>query len=238
MTEPYYEDEYVTLYHDNNLNILPQLSGIDLVFTSPPYNLNGDNNSSAGTYFKNLENGYDTHTDNMPHNKYVEWQQHTIQKMWDTLTDTGAIFYNHKPRVGGNNIRLPLDLIPNNLPLRQIVIWDRGSGMNRQFTYYVPRHEWIMIIAQPKWRTTTRSVDDVWKIPFETGSKHPAPFPIGLPATAIETTAPKLVLDPFAGSGTTLVAAKRAGVKVIGIEKSEKYCEMAVERLAQNVIPF
>ena len=58
------------------------------------------------------------------------------------------------------------------------------------------------------------------------------------PARAIETTAPGLVLDPFAGSGTTLRAAKDAGVKAIGIEKSERYCEMAAERLPQGAFDF
>ena len=54
------------------------------------------------------------------------------------------------------------------------------------------------------------------------------------PARAIETTPPGLVCDPFMGSGTTLRAAKDAGVPAIGIDTSERYCEMAVERLAQG----
>ena len=238
MREPYYSDELVTLYCADNADVMPSISGVDLVFTSPPYNLNGDGNSSAGTYFRNLADGYDGHDDALPHAEYVEWQQRVVRLAWSTLSDTGAIFYNHKPRVGGDRVRLPLDLIPGDLPTRQIVVWDRGSGMNRQFTYYVPRHEWIMVVAKPAWRTVTRSVDDVWRVPFEVGSDHPAPFPLGLPARAIETTNPGLVLDPFAGSGTTLRAAKDAGAKAIGIERSERYCEIAAKRLAQGVLDF
>jgi DNA modification methylase len=67
---------------------------------------------------------------------------------------------------------------------------------------------------------------------------HPAPFPIGIPTLAIETTSPDLVLDPFAGSGTTLRAASNAGIRSVGIEKSEHYCELIARRMAQTALDF
>ena len=236
MNEPYYSDDHVTIYHGDCLELLPEMSDVELVLTSPPYNLNGDGNQSAGTYFRNLADGYASHADNMPHEEYVSWQHDVIRALWSTLTDNGAIYYNHKPRVGGDRVRLPLDLVPHDLPIRQVVIWDRGSGFNRQFTYYVPTHEWVLLIAKPAFRTNTRSVDDVWRIPFETGGEHPAPFPLSLATRAIGTTDAELVLDPFMGSGTTLRAAKDLGRKAIGIELSERYCEIAAQRCAQEVL--
>ncbi len=54
---PYYQDDHVTLYHGDCLEVLPTLSGVDCVVTSPPYNLSGDGNNSAGTYFSSLGDG-------------------------------------------------------------------------------------------------------------------------------------------------------------------------------------
>jgi site-specific DNA-methyltransferase (adenine-specific) len=235
--KPYYDEDGITIYHGRCEDVLPTLSGVGLVLTSPPYNLSGDGNQPSGTYFTNLRGGYVEHHDAMPHAEYVAWQRSVLEACWATLTDDGAIFYNHKPIVRGNEMKLPLELNPG-LPLRQIVVWDRGSGFNRQFTYFVPAHEWIMLLAKPAFRTTTRSVDDVWRIPFETGSEHPAPFPLSLARRAVDATTAGLVVDPFCGSGTTLRAAKDAGRRAVGIELSERYCEIAATRLQQGVLDF
>lgn len=233
---PYYEDDAVTIYHGDNREILPSLTGIGLVVTSPPYNLNGDGNVSAGTAFRNLGDGYASYSDDMPHDLYVGWQRHTLRLLWATLADDGAIYYNHKVRVGGDRCKFPHELVPTDLPIRQQIVWDRGSGFNRQFTYYVPRHELILLIAKPAFRTNTRSVDDVWTIPFETGGEHPAPFPLKLARLAVNTTDAEIVLDPFMGSGTTLRAAKDCGRRAIGIEMDERYCEIAAKRMGQEVL--
>ena len=236
--QPFYEDSAVTLYNADCRDVLPLLSGIDLVFTSPPYNMRGDGNKPNGPYFPNLSDGYRSYSDDLTANEYQHFQHDVLRGCWSALSDAGAIYYNHKPRVSRGEIKLPFHLIPDDLPIRQIVTWDRGSGFNRNFTYYVPRYEWVIILAKTDFRITTRNVDDVWNIPFETGSKHPAPFPLKLAATAINTTNAQTILDPFAGSGTTLRAAKDAGRKAIGIEIDPVYCEMIVERLAQEVLPF
>ena len=127
---------------------------------------------------------------------------------------------------------------PKVMPLRQIVIWDRGSGFQRNTTHFVPSHEYVMIFAKPAFRLTTRSVDDVWRIPPNADPHHPASFPLKLATKAIGSCDAATVLDPFAGSGTTLRAAKDLGRKSIGIELSEAYCEIAAKRMAQEVLDF
>lgn len=231
---PYYQDEWCTIYHADCRDVLPALRGVGQVLTSPPYNL-GRPPGTSGQSWRALSDGYGAYGDDLPHAEYVAWQQTVLQLCWETLTDSGAIYYQHKPLAKGNDVRLPFELNPG-LPLRQVITWDRGSGFVRQYTHYVPRYEWILLFAKPGFRITSRDVDDLWKIVPEAGSDHPAPFPLSLARRAIGTTSAGVVLDPFAGSGTTLRAARDLGRKAIGIELEERFCEMAANRLAQGVL--
>jgi site-specific DNA-methyltransferase (adenine-specific) len=90
----------------------------------------------------------------------------------------------------------------------------------------------------------------VWAIPtvggrmpagtITAGSGHPAPMPVELARRCIRlsTWPGETVFDPFAGSGTTLLAARQLGRRAIGVERSERYCELAVRRLAQTSLDF
>ena len=77
---------------------------------------------------------------------------------------------------------------------------------------------------------------DVWYVPQEENKLHPAPFPLTLPLRAIETTGTRRVLDTHCGIGTTLRATKVSGIEAVGIEKSDRYCEIAANRLRQEVL--
>lgn len=244
---PYYADDLVTLYHGDCMDVLPGLGLFDLTFTSPPYNLSvttGGGFAKAGPgghrgwTHAALAEGYSNYDDAMPSEAYEEWQRDVLTELWDRTSSTGAIFYNHKPRVQAKMLWTPLVLNPA-LPIRQIIIWARPGGMNFAPTHYLPTYEWIIVFARPEWRLKSRAasaVGDLWCVPREANSDHPAPFPVGLPARAIESAEPKNVLDPFAGSGSTLVAAKAAGVRAVGIELSERYCEIAARRCSQEVL--
>ena len=65
---------------------------------------------------------------------------------------------------------------------------------------------------------------------------HPTQKPLGLVSRILSRHEATMILDPFMGSGTTLRAAKDLGRRAIGIEISERYCAMAVKRLAQGVL--
>ncbi len=80
------------------------------------------------------------------------------------------------------------------------------------------------------------SYGDVWEFPQEMKNKHPAPFPVALVERIISSTDAKIILDPFMGSGSTAVAAKRLDRDFVGIEISEEYCEMSRDRLSGCLI--
>jgi DNA modification methylase len=80
----------------------------------------------------------------------------------------------------------------------------------------------------------------VWNVRPADRHGHPAPFPLELARRCIRlsTWPGETVLDPFAGTGTTLLAARQLGRRAIGVERSERYCELAVQRLAQGALDF
>ena len=263
--KPYYEQDGIVIYHGDCMDVMASLpaASVDLVFTSPPYNLGNTTGGGFpdrfGHYRKStglskrggggkwgggaLANGYEVHDDNMPHEAYVSWQGVVLDACWRLLGPSGAIFYNHKPRVLDGQLVSALDYVPAALRtfVRQEIIWKRSGGINFSPAFYLPTHERIVVIAQRAFRLTSKGasgVGDVWEVHQATDNPHPAPVPEGLPARAIETTAPALTLDPFMGSGTTLRVAKDAGRRAIGIDINERYCEMAAKRLAQGTLPL
>lgn len=244
----------------------------DLVFTSPPYNLGNTTgggepaarcvrghyspDSSFGqrgglavgkwrraSLVGGLADGYGAHDDAMPHEAYVAWQHEVLRGCWRLLTPTGAIFYNHKPRILAGRLVTPLAYVPDELQgmVRQVIIWARAGGINFSPAFYLPTHEWIVIIARPGWRLTGKGasgVGDVWQVTQETNNPHPAPFPLALPLRALETTGARTVLDPFVGSGTTMVAAQLMGCQGTGIDNNAAYLDLAARRLQQSVLPM
>lgn len=235
--KPYYDDGTCVIYHGRCEDVLPSLECVDVVVTSPPYNL-GD--MSGG--LANLAGGYDEHADALDPDEYDQWQRDVLRELWRLTAPGGAIFYNHKPVVRDRVASLPTRLVPDGCVLRQIIVWDRGIGSNWSPSHFLPVHEWLLLIAHDAFRLRDKSAShasDVWRFPpVLSQEEHPAPFPLGLPARAIEASAPRVVLDPFMGSGTTLRAAKNANVAAIGIDVSERYCEIAAKRLAQEVLDF
>ena len=220
-----------------------QDGSFDIIITSPPYNLRNTVGFSmkyprTNTKLQKLSaNGYGDgqHTDDMPHDEYVEWQRACLREMLRLIPDTGAIFYNHKWRVQGGLMQDRADIV-DGFPVRQIIIWKRAGGVNFNLGYFLPKYEVIYLIAKPKFKLQKEAVGlgDVWEITQARGNSHPAPFPIELPRRIIAATRPKRVLDPFCGSGTTLLAANELGLSFVGMDIVEEYCIQAERRLLQQ----
>lgn len=240
-----------TLYLGDCRDILPKIDRADLAVTSPPYNLgnapwehlgNWKTGDAAGGRSK-WKNGsdagggiqYGAHTDNMPWPDYVAWQRGVIRELWRITSPSGAIFYNHKPRVIGAKLWEPTELVPPGVTHRQTIIWARPGGLNFNPTAFVPTHEWIMLLAHMPFRLKSKGVSglgDVWRLAPDANA-HPAPFPVSLPLHVLEATTGATVLDPFMGSGTTGVAAAQKGRRFIGIELDERHFEQACRRIEE-----
>ncbi len=239
------------IYHMDAAVFLDHLepNSVPLFITSPPYNLR----NSTGGVFRNaataaksslwrhaaIAEGYDGHDDNMPRAEYVRWQREILAAMVKALSPDGAIFYNHKARVQAGGMESP-DEITCGFPVRQRIIWDRGSGMNFNDTYFVPSYEFIYLIAKPEFRLRkgANGIGDVWTFPPDTHNPHPAAFPVTLPLRILDSVNADhgvglrhLVVDPFGGSGTVAAAARQKRVDYMLCDLSPAYVEMARQRL-------
>lgn len=231
-----------TLYLGDCRNVLPTLASnsAGVCVTSPPYNLGegmedkgGLRVGHAGSKWgdRKLRDGYGEYADNLPYPEYVQWQRETLEQLWRICS--GAIFYNHKPRIVKRSVRLPFFA---DLPLRQIIIWDRASGFNAMSGAFAPMHEWILLYAKLDWSLRNKAASmlgDVWRFPPTADPEHPASFPLDLPVRALSACCDNVVIDPFMGSGTTGVAAIQMGRKFIGIEREPKYFEIACRRIEE-----
>lgn len=222
---------------------------IDLVITSPPYNIknstgNGLKDGRGGKWSRaGLINGYGKYNDNLPYDIYVEWQRNCLNEMLRIIPEHGAIFYNHKWRVQNGLLQDRREII-DGFPLRQIIIWRRKGGINFNKGYFLPTYEVIYLIAKPEFKLKDKANrwGDVWEITQEMKNDHPAPFPIALVDRIIASTNCKIVLDPFIGSGTTALSALNYNVDYVGFDISEDYCQMAKQRIvninSQLKLPF
>lgn len=231
-----------TLYLGDCCEILPALGVCaDIAVTSPPYNMglvpggNGRGMYRPGASNKaaRFREGYGLHDDAMDQADYDAWQRSVLAMTYGAVRS--AVFYNHRPRVEHGRLRVPLSFDYGDVPLRQIIIWDRGTGIDVNLRTFCTRQEWVMLFAHPDFRLVDHAASgrgDVWRLGMEHERlEHPAPFPVSLPQTAIEASGAQSVLDPFMGSGTSGIAAARAGRAFVGIELEPRWFDLACRRI-------
>jgi len=224
----------------DSLEVMKRLpsNSVDLFITSPPYNLknstgNGMKDGRGGKWENAaLQKGYVNHSDDMPYDEYVKWQRNCLKQMYRLLKEDGAIFYNHKWRVQAGLLQDRHEILKG-FPVRQIIIWRRKGGINFNAGYFLPTYEVIYLIAKPEFKLAkgANKYGDVWEIMQENKNPHPAPFPEELIDRIVSSTNSELIIDPFGGSGTTAVSAKKFDRHFIYIDNSEMYCEMARKRI-------
>jgi site-specific DNA-methyltransferase (adenine-specific) len=127
----------------------------------------------------------------------------------------------------------------SNWLVHNVIVWDKGHfGMGGVFRN---QHEFIVVASKGSPPFVNRhNVPNVIQADRPDNSFHPTPKPIGLMAEVIDTLTPPggLVLDPFAGSSSTGVAAQQVGREYVGIEISEGFAELGRQRLQQAALPL
>lgn len=250
--KPYYEHGGITIYHGDAREILPgfETGSIDFIFTDPPY---GHNNNNGDLFSRReaalgqiptreLPPSRPIANDGPEANELVRW----AFGEWDRLLSPGCCCCcccgGGGPDPQFARWSLWLD---NTIGFKQMVVWDKGPmGMG---WHYRRSYETVLVGEKPgaacRWFDTTDRVENIIRdlpkiIPQKTD--HPTPKPVALAEhfIALHSKPGDLVLDCFAGAGSTLQAAKNGQRRAIGIELSEEYCEMAANRLSQQVLEF
>ena len=236
-----------TMYLGDCHEIIPTLSDIACVVTSPPYNqLDGLNKEPSGLWAKKkggagfvkawAENGY---TDDLVETDYQQQQSQLFDAIAQVCTPNASLFYNHQLRWRDGECLHPVQwFIPREWRLRTEIIWDRGGGMMfnaRMFCRFDERILWMVRGKEYKWNQDQVGLGTVWKMSVAKNKTHPVAYPTELPLRCIMATtdAGDIVLDPYSGSASTGVAAVQMGRSFIGIEREERYFEIACKRIEQ-----
>lgn len=210
----------------------------DITVTSPPYNKQG----MSGALVAEVK--YKGSSDTRNENGYRAEQIDVLNELYRVTKPGGHVFYNHKLRWLNGEMAHPLEWILATIWIRNIrqeIIWDRGIAANIRgwrFWQVEERIFWMQkgIAVGEELQSKHAKMSSIWRIRPEMRSEHPAPFPISLPTRCICSVQGDRIglniLDPYAGSGTTLVAAKILKHNYVGIDCSPEYIQLAQARLA------
>ena len=208
--KPYYDHAGITIYHGDAREILPQLDPADIVITDPPY--------SSGR----AESEFSA-TGNIA----------VILHLASELVPTMMVFGTSSGR-GIEFVRSTIRALPHN----RVLVWHRSYVNSPAAGPW--RWDVVLIhvfgkgsFGRPLFSSLFQT-DGTAKLARELGHKAPVPPPVM--SWLYNPFAPATVLDPFMGSGPTLIAARNKGAKAIGIELKEEYCETAARRLDQEVL--
>ncbi len=231
--EPYYEADGITIYHGDALEVLPTMSDQwGAVIADPPYCSGGRQQANARNVHSKSARSEWFLTDNMGTDSYVWWMREVGRCLF-AGAEVGAHFYcftdwrQYAATVTG------LETV--GWSLKSCVVWSKGRG-GAMGSFWRNDHELIPVFSKgPPTPLPDGSFFNVLTATKPQGGLHPTVKPTEVLQRLCQATT-GLVLDPFMGSGTTLVAAKNLGRSAIGIEVEERYCEIAANRLAQGVL--
>lgn len=249
MPTPFFEHNNITLYHTDFIksDVVPDES-IDLLVTSPPYNVGID---------------YAEHDDTDDYAQYLQFSHDWLNTAYRLMRPDGRLCMNiplDKNKGGQQSVCADITSIAKKIgwQYHSTIVWNEGnisrrtawgSWMSASAPYVIAPVEVIVVMYKERWKKDNiqkRESDitkeefmawtnGVWTFNGESKKRigHPAPFPRELPRRCIKlfSFVGDTILDPFVGSGTTLIEAYDNGRVGIGFDISAEYCELAQERL-------
>jgi site-specific DNA-methyltransferase (adenine-specific) len=249
--EIFFQDDNVLIINESVFQTKRIRPGsIDLVITSPPYN---------------VDIKYTSNDDQLSYEDYKEFSERWMSCCYAWLKDDGRFCLNiplDKNKGGQQSVGADLTTIAKKIGFRyhSTIIWNEGnisrrtawgSWLSASAPYVIAPVELIVVLYKNTWKKTSGSKESdisrqdfmdwtngLWSFNGESKKKigHPAPFPVELPRRCIRLFSYKgdTVLDPFLGSGTTLVASYLNNRKGVGIDVDPHYCQIALNRLKKE----
>ena len=252
MEEGFFFDNGQARIINGNIFTTKNITGgsIDLIVTSPPYN---------------VDIQYNSHNDQLTYEDYQDFSRRWMKRCLTWLKDDGRFCLNiplDKNKGGQQSVGADLTTIAKKIGFtyHSTIIWNEGnisrrtawgSWISASAPYVIAPVELVVILYKKSWKKTSGSQESdisrkefmdwtngLWTFNGERRKRsgHPAPFPVELPLRCMKlfSFVGDTVLDPFMGSGSTLVAALQCNRKGIGIEIDRGYCESAVSRIEKE----
>ncbi|MEG8947033.1 DNA-methyltransferase [Rosettibacter firmus] len=251
----YFKTGNIEIINDDYLTTdLINDESIDLVITSPPYN---------------VDIKYNSYTDDIDYKKYLEFTHKWLEKTYQLLKSDGRFCLNiplDKNKGGQQSVYADIVTIAKEVGFKyhSTIVWNEqnisrrtawGSWLSASAPYVIAPVEMIVVLYKKKWKKISGSkksditksefiewTNGVWNFMGESKKRigHPAPFPLELPKRCIKlfSYVGDIILDPFLGSGTTLIACNLTNRKGIGIEVDKNYCELAKKRILKESMSY
>lgn len=236
MTTPYYQDDLVTLYHGDSRELLTTMGDetVKAVLTDPPYT---ERTHTKARSLSHKKEGRDVITEGV-----TAFAAITDNDLREALSECGRISQGWVIATLDYKHALQFDQDPpSGLKCQRVGVWVK-TNPTPQITGDRPAQGWeaISYLHRSKGRSSWNGggLHGNYVTKIATPEGHPTAKPLGMLQDLVRKfTAPgDVVLDPFAGSGTTLRAALDEGRRAIGIELDERYCEMIARRLSQGAL--
>jgi len=245
--KPFLKSENAVVYNaDITMTNAVKPNTIDLIVTSPPYN---------------VDVKYGIYDDSIPYEKYLEFSRKWMRKCYDLAKSDGRLCLNiplDKNKPAKQSVCADLTTIAKRVGWKYegTIVWNEqnisrrtawGTYASAWAPHIITPVEVIVVMYKSIWKKAYKGTSDIKKSEFKKWTNgvwefsgaskkkigHPAPFPVELPRRCIKfySYVMDTVLDPFLGSGTTLLACLETCRTGIGVEINKEYCKLATRRI-------